>query len=94
MRMRQYHRMQKMRSAMLRRFDQDGDHRLSPAERANARQAGEQMRARAKAGRAQMLQRFDANHDGKLDPAERQGMRQAWQDFLKQPPATTPAPAK
>jgi hypothetical protein len=89
----QQHRHERMRSAMLQRFDHDGDHRLNDAERAEARAAGRQMRERFQAGRKQALERFDANHDGKLDATERQGMQQAWQKFLQQQPVVAPAPA-
>jgi hypothetical protein len=92
MRMRHWRRMH-LRHAMLRRFDRDGDHRLSEAERADARKAGEEMRARFQANRRQMLERFDANHDGRLDENERKGVRDAWQEFVKQRPVLAPAPA-
>lgn len=89
----QHHRHERMRSAMLQRFDHDGDHRLNDAERAEARAAGKQGRERFQATRQEALERFDANHDGKLDPTERQGMQQAWQKFLQQQPVVAPAPA-
>jgi Ca2+-binding EF-hand superfamily protein len=92
MRMRHWRRMHQ-RQAMLHRFDQDGDHHLSEAERADARKAGEAGRARFQEGRKEMLARFDANHDGKLDENERKGVHDAWQDFLKQRPVLAPAPA-
>lgn len=91
MRLMRWHRMH-MRQAMLHRFDKDGDHHLSGAERADARKRGEEMRARFQEGRKQMLARFDANHDGRLDENERKGLRDAWQEFLKQRPVL-PAPA-
>jgi len=90
---RNHHRHDRMRSAMLQRFDHDGDHRLNDAERSEARAAGQQMRERFQAGRKQALERFDANHDGKLDASERQGLQQAWQKFLQQQPVVAPAPA-
>jgi hypothetical protein len=91
-RMRHWRRMH-MRQAMLQRFDRDGDHHLSEAERADARKAGQEMRARFQEGRKQVLERFDANHDGRLDENERKGLRDAWQEFVKQRPVLAPAPS-
>lgn len=77
-----------MRQAMLKRFDQDGDGRLSDTERGEARKAGEAMRTRAREHHQEALSRFDADGDGKLGETERQTMRDAWQKFLsQQPPA-------
>lgn len=75
-----------MRQALLKRFDQDGDGRLNDSEKAEARKAGEDRRAKAKAHRQEVLSRFDADGDGKLDDTERQAMRDAWQKFLSQQP--------
>ncbi len=90
-RMRHWRRMHH-REAMLHRFDRDGDHRLSEAERAGARKSAEEMRARLHEGRQQMLERFDANHDGKLDENERKSVRDAWQEFVKSRPVLAVPP--
>jgi Ca2+-binding EF-hand superfamily protein len=91
---RMHHRMMKRwHEEMLAKFDANHDGKLDETERAAARKAGEEMRAKFKEGRQQVLERFDANHDGKLDEAERKALHDAWQDFLKARPALPAAPA-
>lgn len=76
-----------MRAALVKRFDADKDGRLDETERAAAKQAGQEHRARMKENRKQVLERFDTDGDGKLGDSERQNMRDAWQKFLQQQPA-------
>ncbi len=58
------------RQKLLERFDKDGDGKLSPEERALAKQAK----------KAHILKRFDADGDGKLSPTERDAARKARQN--------------
>jgi len=65
------------RAEWFKQFDQDGDGKLSPEERAQAEAAFQsrmppQMRER-------MLKRFDKDGDGKLSAEELQAAREAWQ---------------
>ncbi|MFZ5494575.1 MAG: hypothetical protein ACOZE5_04475 [Verrucomicrobiota bacterium] len=81
----------RMRGEILQRFDKDQDGRLDDTERAAAKKAGEEMRARFRENRRDVLARFDQDGDGKLGETERQELRDAWQRFLQQQP---PLPAK
>jgi hypothetical protein len=63
-----------MRHHLLKRFDTDGDHKLSDEERAAAKEA---VKVCWKKLHARLLEKFDANHDGKLDDAERAAAREA-----------------
>ncbi|MCI0573706.1 MAG: calcium-binding protein [Myxococcaceae bacterium] len=60
-------------------FDENGDHTLSPEERAAMVDA---LEARCERLRAAVLERFDANGDGTLDEAERTAARQAFRAKL------------
>lgn len=75
-----------MRAALVKRFDANQDGRLDETERAAAKQAGQERRARMQENRKQVLERFDADGDGKLGDTERQNMRETWQKFLQQQP--------
>jgi len=55
-------------AALLKQFDQDGDGKLSPEERAEMQAA---MRERRRARHQEMLKRFDADGDGRLNAEER-----------------------
>jgi Ca2+-binding EF-hand superfamily protein len=81
----------KMRGELVKRFDQDGDGKLSEAERAEAKKAGGEMRAKFQEHRKEVLSRFDKDGDGKLGESERKDLREAWQKFLSQQPALKPA---
>jgi len=59
--------------AILKKFDTDGDGKLSPDER---KAMAEEMKARHEERMKAMLGRFDANDDGKLDEDERKTMRE------------------
>ncbi|MEY3773265.1 MAG: hypothetical protein RLZZ129_45 [Verrucomicrobiota bacterium] len=72
------------RASMLKQFDRDGDGKLSPAERATAREAMQKMRQGQRPGakppggpgnpafrHGYLLGKFDADGDGKLSETER-----------------------
>lgn len=81
----------KIRGEIIKRFDKDGDGKLNEVERAEAKKAGEEMRARFQEHRKEVLARFDKDGDGKLGEAERKDQHAAWQKFIQQQPATQPA---
>ena len=76
----------KLHGGILKRFDQNHDGRLDDTERAEAKKAGEEMRAQARARHQDMLSRFDKDGDGKMGEEERKAMREAWEKFIQQYP--------
>ena len=62
------------RQEMLKKFDKDGDGKLSPEERQAMREA---RKAEFEARHAEMLKKFDTDGDGQLSETERQAMREA-----------------
>ncbi len=81
----------KLHDEIVKRFDHDGDGKLNEVERAEARKAGDELRARFKQHREEILARFDKNGDGQLDETERQDLRAAWEKFIQQQPVLKPA---
>jgi Ca2+-binding EF-hand superfamily protein len=71
------------KARLLKRFDSDGDGKLSEQERAAARKAraerGQDGEARERK-RAMLLKRFDSDGDGKLSPSERDAAREKLQN--------------
>jgi len=61
------------RGAMIKKYDVDGDGKLSDSERATMRA---DFAAKRAAMKQKMLDKYDLNKDGKLDPAERKLMRE------------------
>lgn len=57
----------RMRAAMLEKFDANGDGRLQPQERRQAKQA---IRAKRMQRMQRFIQRFDTNRDGNVGPDE------------------------
>ena len=62
------------REEMVKKFDKDGDGKLSEAERQEARKS---MGGRPGMNREELMKKFDTNGDGKLDETERQAARAA-----------------
>ena len=73
-----------MRHRFLKRFDTDGDHKLSDEERAAAKEA---VKGRMEKPCAKMLEKFDTNKDGKLDEAERAAAKEAVKERREKPRA-------
>lgn len=68
------------RAALVERFDQDGDGRLSAEEREAAQAALGQRRAKGRGRLAELKKRFDKDGDGRLSEEERAAAREfAWQ---------------
>lgn len=65
------------RAEMLKRFDKDGDGKLSETEREAARKTREKQMEQIKERSKQMLEEFDADGDGKLDEDERASAKEA-----------------
>jgi len=70
---------------LLKRFDKDGDGKLSEAEKAEAKKAMEERKGGSRGKGApsgdreeRMLKRFDKDGDGKLSEAERPKPRRPW----------------
>ena len=73
-----------MRHRFLKRFDTDGDHKLSDEERAAAKEARKACREKR---HEMLLKKFDTNHDGKLDDAERAAAKEAVKERMEKPRA-------
>lgn len=80
----------RIHAALVKRFDADGDGKLSDAERAEAKKAGKERHAHMKENRQAVLARFDKDGDGKLGEAERKDLREAWQKFIQAQPVVKP----
>ncbi len=74
---------------LLKRFDDNGNGRLDPAEIARARTQMSTNRGNSDQAREMILKRFDANGNGQLEPAEMAKAREAMQGRPGQPGAGT-----
>lgn len=86
------------KAAILKKFDKDGDGKLSKEERKamqeewlkdhpEAAKRMEEMKARQEARKAEILKKYDKDGDGKLSDEEKKAMREDWAKTIRKLPS-------